>query len=536
VSTGPATIPAALRAAAAQFGRHDAIVAEGEGPIAERTTSFAELDAQVDAFAGSLIALGIRSGDRVALWAPNGAPWIVASFAIYRVGAVLVPISTRYRGNEAGDILRRSAAVAIIAATDFMSPSTAEMLDGESNLEGLEHRIVLTGDAPSGWISPDAFARFGDSINRSDVVAREAAIDGDDMSDLIFTSGTTGRPKGAMLRHHASIETYLQWSERVGLRAGDRYLLVYPFFHTSGLKSGVLACVLRGATIHPQAVFDVEAMMRRVPAEQITMLPGPPTVFQSILDHPNRDTFDLSSVRTSVTGAAVVPVEVIRRMREDLLIPDVVTGYGLTETHGTVSVNRCDDTPEDVALTIGTPLDGLDVCVVDDEGNELPTGESGEFWVRGFNVMTGYFDDPAATAEAIVDDPNGAGSWLRTGDVGFVDDRGRLHITDRKKDMFIVGGFNAYPAEIESRLLEHPDILQAAVVGVADDRMGEVGLAFLVLRPGGELRADGLTEQLTPWCRERMANFKVPRVFRAEHSLPLNATGKVAKAELRSRL
>ena len=536
MTQGPATIPAALRAAAENFADDPAIVAEGDAPVAERTMTFAELDRRADEVAAALIGAGIEAGDRVGLWAPNSELWVVASFGVYRAGAVLVPISTRYRGPEAGDILRRSKASALIAANDFLRPTPAEMLAAEDGLDDLVQRIALSGAGAEGWTTFAEFIAGGRSITAEQIEERARAIGPDDLSDLIFTSGTTGRPKGAMLRHAASVETYRQWAEHVGLRAGDHYLLVYPFFHTSGLKSGVLACVLQGAAIHPHAVFDVAAMMARVPVEGITVLPGPPTVFQSILDHPDRSSFDLSSVRASITGAAVVPVEVIRRMREELHIPDVVTGYGLTETHGTVSMNRFTDTPEQVALTIGKPLAGLEVRVVDDEGRELPTGEAGEFWVRGFNVMSGYFDDDTGTAEAIVTADDGTAGWLRTGDVGFLDDDGRLHITDRKKDMFIVGGFNAYPAEIESRMLEHPDILQVAVIGVPDERMGEVGLAFVVLRDGGELRAETVAEQLTPWCRERMANFKVPREFRVEASLPLNATGKVAKAELKSRI
>ena len=522
----PMTIPAVLRNAATEYGTLDAVVGDG---IRE---TYAELDASVDRLSAGLVASGVEAGDRVAIWSPNRAAFVSASFAVYRVGAVLVPISSRYRGDEAAAIIRRSQASILLTVTDFLEPDPLTMLAASGPLPSLRESVVLSGPTPAGATSlDDLLARGTDPASADLVRAREAAIHADDISDIIFTSGTTGQPKGAMLRHGASVQTYLGWSERVGLRAGDRYLVVFPFFHTSGLKSGILACALRGASIHPQAVFDVAAMMQRVVDEQITMLPGPPTVFQTILAHPDLASFDLSSVRSAVTGAAVVPEEIIRRMRSELHITDIVTGYGLTETTGTISVCHHDDPPEVVAGTCGRPLDGIEVRIVDDEGVDVVLGSPGEVLARGFNVMAGYYEDPEATAEAITAD-----GWLKTGDIGLVDGAGRIHITDRKKEMFIVGGFNAYPAEIESRLLEHPDIVQAAVVGVADERMGEVGLAFIVTRTPDALVGDEQIATLTQWCRERMANFKVPRTFRVVESLPLNATGKIAKAELRATM
>jgi acyl-CoA synthetase (AMP-forming)/AMP-acid ligase II len=357
------------------------------------------------------------------------------------------------------------------------------------------------------------------------VEARCAAIENTDTSDIIFTSGTTGRPKGAVLGHGASVETYIAWSDLVGLRRGDRYLVVYPFFHTAGLKSGILACVLRGATIVPHAVFDVVPVMQRVVEERISMLPGTPTVFQSILNHPDFASFDLSSLRLSVTGAATVPVEIIRRMREELRFETVVTGYGLTETTGTVSMCRHDDSPEVIATTVGRPLPGVDIRLVDVEGEPVAAGQPGEILVRGYNVMKEYFEDPIATGEAIED------GWLRTGDVGVVGLDGNLRITDRKKDMYIVGGFNAFPAEIEGIIVGHPKVGQVAVIGVPDERLGEVGVAFVVPRPGETIDPD----TLIAWCRDHMANFKVPRQVKVVDALPLNPTGKVMKFELRAR-
>jgi len=267
--------------------------------------------------------------------------------------------------------------------------------------------------------------------------------------------------------------------------------------------------------------------MARVAEERVTVLPGPPTLFQSILDAPRRKDYDLSSLRLAVTGAAVVPVELIRRMREELTFQTIVTGYGLTEATGTVTMCRAGDDAETIALTSGRAIPDTECRIVDEKGNEVPSGEPGEVVTRGYHVMRGYLDDPAATAEAI-----DADGWLHTGDIGVMDERGYVRITDRKKDLFIVGGFNAYPAEIEGLLLRHPAVSQVAVVGMPDGRLGEVGAAFVVLRPGRQLTP----EVLIAWASDEMANFKVPRRVEIVDALPLNASGKVLKTELRDRL
>ncbi len=513
---GPRSIPAALDVAAVAFPDAEAIV-DGE-----RRITFAQLRQEAAEIARALVATGVEPGDRVAMWAPNSARWIAASFGVYAVGGVLVPFNTRYRGEEAGHILRTSGARLLLTVTDFLDADYVGLLHGVAGLDALEEIVVMSGPERADTTSwPDFLAR-ANSTTDALVEARTAAIGPDDPSDIIFTSGTTGAPKGAVLGHGASVRTYLAWSELVDLRAGDRYLAVYPYFHTAGLKSGVLACVLRGATIYPQGTFDVPTMLRLVEDEQITMLPGPPTVFQTILNHPDLSSFDLSSLRSSVTGAAMVPVEVIRQMRDVLNIPTVVTGYGMTETTGTISMCRHDDSPEVIAQTVGRPLPGVEVRVVDDEGGDLPTDTAGELVVRGFNVMQRYFDDPAGTADAIKD------GWLSTGDVGFVDSDGNIHITDRKKDMFIVGGFNAYPTEIEAALLQHPAITQAAVIGVPDDRMGEVGVAFVVARIDTQPDPDEILE----WAWSKIAKYKLSSVELID-ALPLNPSGKVMKFKLR---
>jgi acyl-CoA synthetase (AMP-forming)/AMP-acid ligase II len=499
----PPTVPAAVRRAARQWPAETA-VADG----AHRLT-WAQLADRMDEVARTLVASELRPGDRVGLWAPNSLDWIVVSLGVYAAGCVLLPVNTRFTAGEAAYVLRAAEARMLITVTDFL---------------GTDYAAAIAVEAPDLEVVP-----LPEFLSRqaapNDAHAREAALTPDDPSDIIFTSGTTGRPKGAVLTHGASTRTYTAWAQTVGLRHGDRYLVVYPFFHCAGLKSAVLACILRGATIVPCPVFAVEAVMRLVEAERVTMLPGPPSLYQSLLNA-DLSGYDRSSLRLAVTGAAVVPVDLVRRMRDDLGFASVVTGYGLTETTGTVTMCRHDDPIETIATTSGRPIPGMAVRVVDLAGKDLQPGEPGEVLARGFALMRGYFADPEATAKAIDEE-----GWLHTGDIGVLDEGGNLRITDRIKDMYIVGGFNAYPAEIESVLLGHPGIAQVAVVGVPDERLGEVGYAFVVRKQGFSPEAD----EVIGWCRGRMANFKVPRYVEVVDELPLNRTGKVVKFELRAR-
>jgi acyl-CoA synthetase (AMP-forming)/AMP-acid ligase II len=515
------TIPEVMHRGARQFANVEALV-EGE-----RRLTFAALEQSVDTVARALVASGIGAGDRVAIWAPNSLAWIVASLGIYSAGAVMVPINTRFKGEEAGHVLRTSGARLLFTVTDFLGTDFPALLEGVENLDGLQDTVVIDGPIRRDQVAWESFLGRAPAVPAAEVRAREAALTTDSTSDIIFTSGTTGAPKGAMLTHGASVRTYRAWAERVGLLENDRYLVVYPLFHTAGLKSGALACLLMGATVVPHAVFDVPSVIRRVVEERITVLPGPPTVFLSIMNDPDLPGFDLSTLRLSVTGAATTPPEVIRRMRDDLHIGSIVCGYGLTETHGTVSMCHHTDSLETVATTVGYPLDGVDVRILGADDSDMPSGQPGEIVVRGFNVMKGYFHDPEATKAAFLDD-----GWFRTGDIGVIDDHGYIRITDRKKDMFIVGGFNAYPAEIEAIILEHPTVAQVAVIGVPDERLGEVGMAFVIPRPSQTVEE----QALIGWCRERMANYKVPRRIKAVSELPLNPSGKVMKFRLREQI
>ena len=504
-----------MQSSAEQFPDLEALV---DGDV---RLTFPELAEAVRHAALATVAAGIRRGDRVAVWAPNIGEWVVAALGALSAGAVLVPINTRFLGFEAADIVRRSRARLLFCVNGFLGTDYVALLRGaaaEEPLPDLEGIVVLRGEAPDGT------RRWQEFLDGAVTGAELPAVPSDEVSDIMFTSGTTGRPKGVMTTHSQSLRVFSTWSEVVGLTAGDRYLVVNPFFHNFGYKAGILAALMRGATIVPHAVFDVPTVLERVEEERISMLPGPPTLFQSILDHPDRDRHDLSSLRLAVTGAAVVPVELIRRMREELTFETIITGYGLTECTGTAAMCRHDDDPETIANFSGRAIEGTELRVADEKGAEVPRGQPGEVVTRGYHVMLGYLDDPAATAEAI-----DADGWLHTGDIGIMDERGYIRITDRKKDMFIVGGFNAYPAEIEGMLLAHPAVGQAAVVGVPDRRLGEVGVAYLVPRAGATIDPG----EIIAWSRGRMANYKVPRAVHVVSQLPQNASGKVLKYELR---
>ena len=514
------SIPALTAAAADRFGDQVAVI-NGD----ERLTYTELLDA-AQTFGAALVAAGVGPGDRVSIWAPNSARWIISMLGIFQAGAVLVPINTRFKGTEAADILSRSHARALVTVTDFLGTDYVAMLEASgAELPDLQTIVVIDGPVPERATSWDSFTAAASDDARAEAVRRAAATGADDPSDILFTSGTTGVPKGVVQTHGRTLQVATDWVAMAGLIAGDRYLMVNPYFHMFGLKAGILASVAAGATMLPEPVFDVDRALARVEAEGITVLPGAPTLYQSILDHPYRDKHDLSTLRVAVTGAADIPVELIRRIVDELPFATIITGYGLTEG-GTAAATSPDDDVETIATSVGRPRPGIELRIVDDKGRAVPVGDAGEILLRGGSIMSHYLDDPAATAQTL--SPDG---WLRTGDLGAIDPNGCLRIVGRAKDMFIVGGFNAYPAEIENALLRHPDIKQAAVIGIPDERLGEVGMAFVVTRAGSDVTPASIIE----WSREQMANYKVPRAVELVDELPLNATGKVMKEVLRER-
>ena len=513
------TIPAATAAAAEEHGQRLALV-DGDTQY-----TYAELAEAVRTLAAALVASGIARGDRVSVWAPNSAEWVVAALGTFEAGAVLVPINTRFKGAEAADVVRRSGARVLVTVTDFLGTDYVAMLRSVGDLPALETVVVARGPVADGTVAWSALLDRATPQAREEVARRVADLGPEDPSDILFTSGTTGVPKGVVQTHGRTLTVGSDWVAMTGLTAGDRYLMVNPYFHMFGLKAGILPSLIAGATMLPEPVFDVDRVLARVEQERVTVLPGAPTLYQSILDHPERDRYDLSTLRVAVTGAADIPVQLIRRVHEELPFQFVVTGYGLTEA-GTAAATAPTDTPETIATTVGRARPGFSLRVVDDKGQDVASGEAGEILLRGGSVMSHYLDDPEATADTL-----SADGWLKTGDLGVVDENDCLRIVGRVKDMFIVGGFNAYPAEIENALLRHPDVQQAAVIGVPDQRMGEVGMAFVVLRQGAAIGP----ADVIAWSREQMANYKVPRYVEVVADLPLNATGKVVKDELRKR-
>ncbi|POX38033.1 fatty acid--CoA ligase [Streptomyces sp. Ru73] len=523
---GPDTVARLVDHAAAAYGEAEAL-ADGE-----TRWSFTRLRDEVHAAARAALAHGVRPGNRVAVWAPNSRQWIVAALGAVSAGAVLVPVNTRYKAAEAADIIRRSGARLLLTERGFLGTDYVAMLhDSGADLGGLRTTVVLREEpgsaAPAyGTVSWDAYLAAGAAVPDAERAARAAAVRPGDLSDILYTSGTTGRPKGVMITHGQTIRVYESWSRTVTLRAGDRYLLVNPFFHTMGYKAGVLACLLRGVTMLPEPVFDAGRVLRRMAEERVSVLLGPPTVFHGLVRHPERARYDLSALRLAGTGAAMIPTALIEEIRRELGATDVFTAYGLSESTGVVSICPAGADAATVARTVGVALPGTELRIVaPDDGRVLPPGRPGEVVTRGHHVMAGYLDDPAATARAV--DPDG---WLHTGDVGVLDERGYLTLTDRLKDMYVVGGFNAYPAEVEHALGGHPGIAEVAVVGAPDERLGEVGVAFVVPDPAEE---PPTPDALTAWARERLANFKVPRRFHLVPELPRNASGKVLKTELR---
>ncbi|WP_372477312.1 FadD3 family acyl-CoA ligase [Nocardia australiensis] len=512
--TPPAqTTPMALHHAARTFGAAPAL---GDGAV---RLDWSQLLAAVQEVARALIARGVQRGDRVAMWAPNTHHWVIAALAAHYTGAALVPLNTRYVADEAADVLARVEAKALFIAGTFLGRDRLAELRAAAPELKIDTVVVIPVEAGTTTNDADALdwsrlAGIAESVTVEEAGERAESVSPEDISDILFTSGTTGRSKGTLVAHRQALSVVRAWAECSTLTGSDRYLVVTPFFHNFGYKAGILACLVTGATIIPQAVFDVPATMRLVSQEQITVLPGPPTIYQSIVDFPDRDSFDLSTLRVAVTGAATVPVVLVERMRSELDFDVVITAYGLSEASGFGTMCRADDDAATIAGTCGRPIADF----------ELRIGPDGEVLLRGPNVMRGYLDDPESTAETI-----DADGWLHTGDIGTLDERGYLRITDRLKDMYISGGFNVYPAEIEQAIARLDGVAESAVIGVPDTRMGEVGKAYVVRKPGAELT----DEQVRAHATTVLANFKVPRFIEFRDQLPYSAAGKVLKRQLR---
>ena len=522
------TIPALLTEQARRSGSTVAIAG------ADTRLTYAELHAAARTVTRAAMSAGVRRGDRVALWAPNSAHWITTALGLLGAGATLVPIGTRLRGAEAADILRRSGCRALFTVRGFLGIDYPELLSGHGELPGLRFTVLLPVTAHgervhttrAGVAHPydlaldwATFLAEADSTPLPEAELRTAAITPDDICDILFTSGTTGAPKGVLAAHNRTLAVLDLWATVVDLRHGDRCLLVNPFAHTFGYKAGIVACLLRAATMVPLDVFDAHTAAEVMEAEKITVLAGPPTVFIDLLRLRRR----FSALRLAGTGGAAIPETLVDRIRGELGAAEVFTAYGLTESIGVVSVCAPGEPATITARTVGKALPGSEIRIIGPDGTAAPAGVPGEIVVRGPNVMCGYLDDPEATAAAV----DRAG-WLHTGDAGTLDADGNLRITDRLKNMFTVGGFNVYPAEVEQALLEYPGIIEAAVIGIPDDRLGEIGAAFVVTEDAAGFDLDALIA----WCRTRLASYRVPRLVRIRNQLPRNVTGKIRKRDL----
>jgi acyl-CoA synthetase (AMP-forming)/AMP-acid ligase II len=516
------SIPEMALSSAERFGDSLAII---DGAV---EVTFAGVAAEMLATARGLVSLGIEPGDTVALWAPNSARWIVAALGILSCGAWVVPVNTRFKEAEAVHVIRKTRAKALFCVNGFLDTDPLDMLRrADPHPPALAKAVIMDGPVHPGDRTWDDLIEAGQGVPESAVRARIDAIGPDDVSDIIFTSGTTGHPKGVVLRHGASIRTYQLCNEGWQIGEGDRTLVIMPFFHCFGYKFGWMLALMSGATTVPMAVFEPEATLWSIERDHITHLGGSPTMFGALLDYQTAVQADLSSLRVATVSAAYVPVELIRRMRDELGLAYAMTGYGLTEAHATVAITYPDDPPETVANWSGRPLPGVEVRLIDDAGQDVPLGERGEILVRGFNLSSGYYEEPESTAEVFQAD-----GWLHTGDIAYMNEAGYLKVCDRKKDMFIVGGFNVAPAEVEGMLTAWEKISAAAVVAIPDQHYGEVGVAFIVPTPGIDLTS----EEVVAFARQAMANYKVPRRVEIVAALPLNATGKVLKHELRARL
>ncbi|MDF1478495.1 AMP-binding protein [Leifsonia sp. H3M29-4] len=527
------TIPGMLAAAAERYDEHLAVV---DGP---QRVSYRGLYELVRRAARAYLAQGVRRGDRVAVWAPNRLEFIVAMLGAQSIGAAVVPLNTRYTGREAHVILERSGSSVLVVADGFLGKDYTHLLqdagraehadDPSSPVVGLPQlRLIVDLDdaaAGPGELSWPQFLALGDADAEEALDAAMAAVTAEDIVDILYTSGTTGVPKGVMSAHRQTLGVARAWAAGANLSPDDRYAIVNPFFHGFGYKAGMTSSLVAGATIYPVATFDTDQLLTLIQTERITVMPGVPTIFTSLLDHPRLREYDLSSLRFAVAGATAAPATLFRDMVEILGFETIAQAYGLTECI-VATMSRPGETLEHAAQTTGPAVAGTEIRVIDTEGRDVPVGEDGEILLRGDNVMLGYFHDEEATRAAI--DPEG---WFHTGDIGRLDEHGCLKITDRLKDMYIVGGFNVYPAEVENVLRQHPAVNESAVIGLDDARLGAVGRAYVALLHDADPKPDA--SDLDAFCRARLANFKVPREFVFVEDFPRNATGKIMKSELR---
>jgi fatty-acyl-CoA synthase len=509
------TIGANLERTVSRFGDRDAVVSCHQGV----RLSYDEFDAAVNRLASGLIAAGIAKGDRVGIWAPNCAEWVLVQFATAKVGAILVNINPAYRTHELEYALRQSGVRLLVSARGFKtSDYTAMVGEVRDGLPALHAVVYLDG---AEWDELAATPVDADAL-----AERMASLAFDDPINIQYTSGTTGFPKGATLSHHNILNNGYFVAELCAYTEADRVCLPVPFYHCFGMVMGNLGAVTHGSCIViPAPGFEPGATLSAVAAERCTSLYGVPTMFIAELEHPEFDSFDLSSLRTGIMAGSPCPVEVMKRVQRDMHMSEVAICYGMTETSPVSTQTRADDSLERRVSTVGRPGPHIEVKIVDpDTGLVVPCGETGEFCTRGYSVMLGYWEEPDKTAEAI-----DAARWMHTGDLATMDEEGYCNIVGRIKDMVIRGGENVYPREIEEFLYTHPDIADVQVVGVPDVRYGEELCAWVVPRSGASLTEDAVRE----FCAGRLAHYKVPRYVVFTDGFPMTVTGKVQKFKMR---
>ena len=522
VSTTPLlgeTIGANLDRTVATHGDRDALIARHQGV----RMTYTELGEAVDRVARGLMALGLRTGDRMGIWAPNCFEWVLVQYATAKAGVVLVNVNPAYRTTELEYVLNQSGAKVLIAARAFKTSDYAAMIDDvRSRCPQLERAILL--DGPD-W---DALLEAGDGVPAEDLRDRSATLQFDDPINIQYTSGTTGFPKGATLSHHNILNNGYFVARACGFSEADRVCIPVPFYHCFGMVMGNLGCTTHGACIVvPAASFEPQATLEAVSEERCTALYGVPTMFIAELDHPEFAAYDLSSLRTGIMAGSPCPVEVMRRVIDHMHMGEVTICYGMTETSPVSTQTGADDDVEHRTGTVGRVHPHVEVKVVDpDTGEIVPRGAPGELCTRGYSVMLGYWNDPEKTADAI----DRAG-WMHTGDLATMDADGYVEIVGRSKDMIIRGGENVYPREIEEFLYTHPDVTDVQVIGVPDPRYGEAVMAFVIARDGPTLDA----ETIRAFCEGKIAHYKVPRHVLIVDEFPMTVTGKVQKFKLREQ-
>ena len=483
--------------------------------------TYAELNDAVDIAARGFLARGVEAGDRIGIWSPNVAEWVIVQYATAKIGAILVNINPAYRTSELEYALAQSGCRTLVAAPSFKTSDYRAMIDEvRPNVPTLGSTIFLgTPD----W---DDLLSDASAVSTRSLEERAASLDADDPINIQYTSGTTGFPKGATLTHHNILNNGFFVGELCRYTELDRVCIPVPFYHCFGMVLGNLACTTHGsAMVIPEAAFEPGAVLECVQAESVTSLYGVPTMFIAELDHPDFKSFDLSSLRTGIMAGSPCPVEVMKQVISEMHMSEVTICYGMTETSPVSTQTRPDDSIDRRVSTVGSIHPHVEVKIVDPEtGRTVPHGASGELCTRGYSVMRGYWNDPERTAEAI-----DAGGWMHTGDLATMDADGYVNIVGRIKDMIIRGGENIYPREIEEFLYTHPDVSDVQVIGVPDARYGEEVMAWVKLRPEAAVSESDLVE----YCRGRVATYKIPRYWKFVDEFPMTVTGKIQKFRMR---